>query len=383
MSDFVPFAGGSYRLGVIGEMSVRQPPSPWVWSVVTELTSPDEEMSSTSPPATPLGPLAGPAMPLGLNAESLMALAPAMPLADLDNMILLARSWMDQIRDMDIFLYDRVNRCIVALSQVILLREGAHFSIGSDEFEMRLRETSQEWGILKDAVGQLVTSHPIRPGPLAPPALPGPFASPAAFAPKKATPKKPAQKKPAQKRGTPKTAAQKTAKTKADKAVAEAAEKKAEKAAVAEEAKKKAEKAVALKSVEKAVKEAEKLKDADKEFVKARQATAKWRYRLHKISEGVDFEKKLTKAQRSKAAKAVAEAEKAVADTEKEVTEALQAKKKRKVIAETWEKTAVEAVAQAERLKTVEAKKRVRNMLASVYPEATWGPASWPDGIDL
>ena len=254
---------------------------------------------------------------------------------DLANMILLARSWMDQIKDMDMALYNRVDRCIVALIHVTSLREGARSSIGSGEFEMHLREASQEWGILKDAVGQLVTSHPIRPGPFAPSASPEvsePEEFAALFRVKRAT-----QKKPAQKRRRPKTAA-KTAKQKADKAVAEAAKKKAEKAAVAEEAKTKAEKAVALKSVEKAVKEAEKLKDADKEFVKAEQTKLNRRYRLHNISEGVDFEKKLTKSQRSKAAKAVAEAETAATDAEKAVTQAEQAKNKRKVVAKTWKK---------------------------------------------
>ena len=97
-------------------------------------------------------------------------------------------------------------------------------------------------------------------------------------------------------------------------------------------------KAVAFKSVEKAVKEAEKLKDADKEFAKAEQATLNRRYRLQNISEGGDFEKKLTTTQRSKAAKAVAEAEKAVTDAEKAITQAEQAKNKRKVVAKTWNK---------------------------------------------
>ena len=141
MSDFVPWTGGSYRLGGMGEMSVRQqPPSPWVWSVVTELTSPDEQMSPTSPPATPLGPLAGPAMPLGLIAEPLRRILAPLLADDLANMILLARSWMDQIKDMDMALYNRVDRCIVALIHVTSLREGAHSSIGSGEFEMHLRE---------------------------------------------------------------------------------------------------------------------------------------------------------------------------------------------------------------------------------------------------
>ena len=239
MSDFVPWTGGRYRLGGEGEMSVRQqPPSPSVWSVATELTSPDEQIVGHTHDNVDrffsLGPPAGPAMPLGLIAEPLRRILAPLLADDLANMILLARSWMDQIKDMDMALYNRVDRCIVALIHVTSLREGARSSIGSGEFEMHLREASQEWGILKDAVGQLVTSHPIRPGPFAPSASPEvsePEEFAALFRTKKAT-----QKKPAQKRRRPKTAA-KTAKQKADKAVAEAAKKKAEKAAVAEEAK--------------------------------------------------------------------------------------------------------------------------------------------------
>ena len=48
--------------------------------------------------------------------------------------------------------------------------------------------------------------------------------------------------------------------------------------------------------------------------------------------------KKLTTSQRSKAAKAVAEAETAATDAEKAVTQAEQAKNKRKVVAKTWKK---------------------------------------------
>ena len=84
-----------------------------------------------------------------------------------------------------------------------------------------------------------------------------------------------------------------------------------------------------MKSVEKAVKEAEKLKDADKEFVEAEQTKLNRRYRLQNKSEGVDLEKKLTTSQRSKAAKAVAEAETAAANAEKAVTQAEQAKHKK------------------------------------------------------
>ena len=139
-----------------------------------------------------------------------------------------------------------------------------------------------------------------------------------------------------------------------------------------------------MKSVEKAVKEAEKLKDADKEFVKAEQTKLNRRYRLQNKSEGVDFEKKLTKSQRSKAAKAVAEAETAATDAEKAVTQAEQAKNKRKVVAKTWKETAVEAVAQAEQLTTVEAKKRLRRSLANEYlEELPAASALWPDGTDL
>ena len=97
---------------VTSEMGVRQPPSPWVWSVVTDLDSPDEQMSPTSPPATPLGPLAGPAMPLGLIAEPLRRILAPLLADDLANMILLARSWMDQIKDMDMALYNRVDRSL-------------------------------------------------------------------------------------------------------------------------------------------------------------------------------------------------------------------------------------------------------------------------------
>ena len=48
------------------------------------------------------------------------------------------------------------------------------------------------------------------------------------------------------------------------------------------------------------------------------------------------------------------------------------------------EKTAVEAVAQAEQLTTVEAKKRLRRSLAHEYLEELPAvSALWPDGTDL
>ena len=169
LDRWVPFTGSRFRIRYDGGYARLADAQGWSapqgWSPQGSPPSPIPAAQGWSPPS--------PRTPAELLSDTE---APDTLVSDLDDMLLLANSWMVMVGATSEAMTSKVDDVIIDLIYVISVREGAHSSVGSGGFQEQVLNVSRRWADLKKSVAEFTASAVPAPSPFVQPAteLPSP-----------------------------------------------------------------------------------------------------------------------------------------------------------------------------------------------------------------